>query len=217
MNLKFLTTLVFLSTLFVITCSGQAGDSVYSYIKKLLTNKTDTVIRFELPRSRVPITKKIEGIGKVMCFATGYIFYCQQNNLLCQTFIEYCDSNCQNFKSSMSKPLRMTNHELPKFINSNYGRLEKENIYPFIMKSFDTTVHKDIYTTLYSSHPPISLIGVYTKTDDLIKTINEDDLEKSIHNMPENINYDYNIQTKLRQLYILLNAIIENIDGKFKF
>jgi hypothetical protein len=218
MNIKFLVILFFLTTTFTICSFGQLGDTAYSYIKTLLPKKVDTVIRLGLPGPYTSLLHNLKGLGKVSYFSVNYIFYRQQNKLWSQKIIEYCDSNCNGTKTAVSKPLTLTEFRLFNFLNTYYRQIEREDIYPFIMKFSDSLAKRDFYVTSKSSHPPVFLVGIYTKNEDLVRLINSDDLEKNIRNeTPSNVNYEYNSQTKLRQLYVLLTSIVNDLDEQYQF
>jgi hypothetical protein len=61
-------------------------------------------------------------------------------------------------------------------------------------------------------------VGVYFQNEDIVKIINENALSEQLNEYePKNLNYQFNVQTKLSVLFKNLKAVIEQKDDLYNF
>jgi len=191
------------------------GDTIYSTINRLRLEKADTIIRFGLPDYNVFIDDTLSGMGIVHPFEIEYLLYKVNNKTYSLKFESYCNMNCDNSGTVVSKRYEIAGDSLFSWIQNRLTLIKGEEIYPYVYLLNNSNY--SYYVPFKHSHEASYFVGVYTNGEDICKQFNPDALEKNIRQIPDNLNYDNNHRTMLREFYFLLKDFFENTDKKYIF
>lgn len=197
---------------------GDIEEVLKIEINKLHAQKYDSIISFTLPYFYMGHIDFIGKIGKVITSQYKYLLFRKGNKEYIKKLVQYMDHNA-NSQVVVSLPITLKNDSLFSWLRLNMKVIIREEIYPYIFKL--DSVEGDYYDYVqYVSHPSYYSIRIYTiaaKGDCLYKSIREDYLEKQSGSLPPNVNYKYNINTRLYLLFVMLKKQCEALDGTFEF
>lgn len=203
---------------YLLVVSGQLSDSLDLKIIELQKSGADTIIQFTPPEYHDPAYQKLDGAGEIQILATDYIFYKRPRELLGLKTLTTINNNHDGFPAIFSKPIKISEDEIFKFVHKNLNTMTGESIFPFVSKYTDSTSGKIYYDILRTSHSHNFKITIHTKSGSFSWVVFSPALEKKvIKNAPDNINYDYNSSTKLAELFKMLNTLSEKLDSRFIF
>lgn len=200
---------------------GQYSDPTYeSYVRFLLSDNVDTVVRFSLLIPRHPQAMNIHGLGNVVCISIDYLFYRKGQKLYSRKLVGYYLDSIKDFTHISSKPIDISDDSIIQFVSKYSQELNREDIYPFTMTISDTAQDQVFYKHLFNFNPISFRISIYSKADSWNREVNLDDIQKSSREGPnevQNLNFSYNISTHIYRLFKLLKAQTEKIDARYTY
>ncbi|GGB24375.1 hypothetical protein [Puia dinghuensis] len=190
-------------------------DTLSIAIERLKAEKMDTVVQFDLPGYGLLRSDTLIGIGEVTMFQVHYLVYWRKGATFSQKFVEYCTKDCENLVFAVSLPLEIKEDTLIPWFRTHIDTILKEDIYPYIyLQRYKGVDHYDVFRP---SHTPTYYIRICTVTEDIGKTVDDNDLQKEVRNFPENLNYETNRRTSLSILYHKLDEFFSILDKRFRF
>lgn len=191
------------------------GDTIYSTIVKLREEKVDTIIRFGLPDIHFFRNDTVAGLGVIHPWSIEFLVYRKDHRIYSKKFVDYCDENCESHRMAVSRPLEIMNDSIFSWVRMRLDTIRREEIHPYVylIKTDDRTYYEPYQVHHWGQY----FVGVYITGEDICKQINPNDLEKNIRQIPENLNYENNWRTKLRELYLLFLDFFEKADSSYRF
>lgn len=167
----------------------EYGDSVSRYVQKLMKGKKDTIIRFDLPHTHSNPD-------------FSYIFFREGVKIISVHYSSYQNSQGNVF-DYMSDPQVLEQDTIFTWLAKHLNEVNTEDIYPFITRVKENN-YPDRYVQWQSLYSPVYRIVIYTPEGRVWKNIDVEHLEKQNRHQMFNLNYDQNINSKLWQLFLML-------------
>jgi hypothetical protein len=179
--------------------------------------KGDTIY-FSLPFDYF-YNDSMPGIGRPLLPDIGYVMVRAGNKIVSWKYISYCNSDCSSFLSATSDWLYLDNDTLFTWLGKHLETIRNEELRPFIYQT------KQGNHTFYEpyEHPHQArvtfFISITTSGKEIRKNINLDLVKKqTLHGFKiRNLNHPYNTNTKLYQLYLMLEQRFKAWDMKYTF
>lgn len=180
----------------------ELNDTVSLYIKHLRAGITDTIIRFDLPDHHDGDRPANEYASHNSTHPNiSYIFYRSAG----KTYVVHYTWLGRQYNKGhqyMSEPDYIPGDTLFTWFARHIKTIWDEDIYPFMIKDQQEGATRYLpWRPLYS---PVYRLSFYTPDDRIVKRLSAEDMQKQNRQNRFNINYDYNINTKLYALFFML-------------
>jgi hypothetical protein len=177
---------------------GNVGDSVSRYIKKLTQNKVDTFIRFDLPESH-PYRNPETDLFDYQHPNTSFLFYRRDNKTYVTKY------NWSEKYQSMWDPIEVPGDTLFAWLACNQEELTNNEINPFIyrIQEYDSLAR---YLPWKAPYAPSYFIEYYAHGNSIYNRFTTDSFEKRNRHGLINLNYEYNTNTILFHLFLVLEV-----------
>jgi hypothetical protein len=185
-------------------------------IRELRAKGVDTVVQFDNWYSRVASLRKVQGLGEIVLLQEKYLFYKLNGVGMAAKCIYYGDANGVTFHEVTSNPQKVNCDSLFRYVAFNFEKYKQDKIYPFVYKWKNERDSAYIY--LWGSHPSDVSVVIDLPTQSYKKELRLDDVEElGIGRRVENLNYNYNSNTAIYKIYLMVQGLIEPIQEKFTY
>lgn len=194
--------------------SQDLEDKVLSE-KKLLHDKgVDTIIRFDNEYLHIPEKYKISGLGKMVVMQEAYLFYKFRGIGMVSKCIYYGDTSGFNVDVAVLNAIKLNCDSLFEFAAFNLDKFKQEKIYPFVYKRKQG--YDSVFNILSVSHPSNFVVEINFKKESFRKSLTLDNIEERKLDL-KNLNYAYNSNTTIYQIFLMIQGMIKPIEKSFSY
>lgn len=194
------------------------GDSTISAeVKALQSKNIDTVVCLYFDRYFMPEAREVKGLGLIYPNEDYYFFYRRGGRSYSEKLLLYSDTNTFNFVRSAE--VLIGEDSLFVWLRKNIEYIQWEDIRPFI---FQVGAGDSLYYETYEPfHQMVYYLRLYTPSDSSYKAININDLKSNVRdnnpNSYANLNYLYNIHTRLYRFFIWIKGYADKLEETYNF
>lgn len=180
--------------------------------------KSDSAIFFTCFHKDSYFKERVKGLGEVLMFSKGYVFYCKNGSFYSRQFMEILIDDGSDLKYFVSQPIKLEDQELFDFAKNSFKVITKERIRPFVYQYHDSKSNTSIYQEFQISHPDGKSILILFGNQHVYADINEHHLKfkENLQNR-QNLNFEYNNQTKQKALYQKVVKLIDKLDNQYEY
>jgi len=197
---------------------GQAtgfSDEEKMVLQVIQSDSLIVVTNFHNPYSDM---RYVKGLGEVFVHEIGYVFYVKNGKSYSRQVINHSHLDSGRTKILVSKVIELEDRDLFDFVKLNHISIKEERLQPFIFKLYDSTSKTIFYDVFRYSHPYGKTVMIYFKGQYFHAYINEFDLElKDIHQDIKNLNFEFNNQTKRKDLYEKSVKLINKLESQYEY
>jgi hypothetical protein len=217
-----IATISILLSMLSLACSfayGQSDHLITQRIADLKSGGIDTIITYyQFPGNKSYVFRK-----GYITESSKYIIWKDEAAYYIQKASSCYDSLGQSSFDTLFKMVAMNNIQAYTYLTANIDSIGKQELKAGMIK--DVFDGKDSLFEIHYSHDDLALIELYVGKLKYTKTIRWSQLDDGIISNAdgsvrfrwESVNYNYNINTALYQLYALLLAAINELEARNAF
>lgn len=184
-------------------------------VKKRKLGNADTIIRYSTNGYSQGRIDSLNGIGICFVHDEQYLIYRNESKLFCKKIV--CCSAEKKFseKELVSNEIALNNDSLFVWLDQFLPRIKHESIYSYIYQfKMNDSIH---YESRESFHSFNYLIDFHIGSAFFSKSICSECIYTDLEDQFPNLNYAYNVSTKLYALLIKLQELFETSRRQFQF